>query len=68
MTMMLGPSKAILAGTLGEEDGEAGEAPVAAENGEVAAVEPAAAAEAPAAEAPAAEAAPADAPPADDAA
>jgi translation initiation factor IF-3 len=44
MTMMLGPSKAILAGTLGEdgEDGEAqavaenGELPAAAENGETA--------------------------------
>jgi translation initiation factor IF-3 len=41
MTMMLGPSKAILAGTLGE-DGEApavadnGELPAAAENGETA--------------------------------
>jgi translation initiation factor IF-3 len=78
MTMMLGPSKAVLAGTLGEEDGETpaaanGEAPAAAENGDVAAAEPAADAEAPAAEAapaeaPAAEAPPAEAPPADDAA
>jgi translation initiation factor IF-3 len=34
MTMMLGPSKAILAGTLGE-DGQAGEAAAVAENGEV---------------------------------
>ncbi|HET8537113.1 MAG TPA: translation initiation factor IF-3 [Solirubrobacteraceae bacterium] len=78
MTMMLGPSKAVLAGTLGEEDGETpaagnGEAPAAAENGDVAAAEPAADAEAPAAEAapaegPAGEAPPAEAPPADDAA
>jgi translation initiation factor IF-3 len=68
MTMMLGPSKAVLAGTLGEEDGEPGEAPVAAENGDVAAAEPAAAAEAAPAEAPPAEAPPAEAPPADDAA
>ena len=55
MTMLLGPSKAVLAGTLGEEDGEA-PAPVA-ENGET---PPAAAAE-PAVPEP-------EAPPADDAA
>ncbi|HET8536673.1 MAG TPA: translation initiation factor IF-3 [Solirubrobacteraceae bacterium] len=68
MTMMLGPSKAVLAGTLGEEDGEAPDTGGAAENGEVAAAAEAPAGEAPVAEAPAAEEAPAAAPPADDAA
>jgi len=76
MTMMLGPSKAILAGTLGEdEDGAPAEAdgpeavPAEAPAAEAPAAE-APPAEAPPAEAPAAEAAPAEAqaPPADDAA
>jgi translation initiation factor IF-3 len=76
MTMMLGPSKAVLAGTLGEEDGEAPAS--VAENGDAAppAEAPAAdasqaeapPAEAPVAEAPEAEAAAPEAPPADDAA
>jgi translation initiation factor IF-3 len=60
MTMMLGPSKAVLAGTLGQEDGEAPETPAdseapAAESApaaEVAAAADAAPAEAPEPEAP----------------
>jgi translation initiation factor IF-3 len=59
MTMMLGPSKAVLAGTLGEDEDGAPPEPAEADGGE------APPAEAPPAEAPAAEAPPAEAPPAE---